>query len=423
MKIISRKERWFWVLVAIGLIVIRIPALLKGRFWGEEGRVFFLMAYELPLHKALLFSHAGYLNLIGNIGGALANCVPLKYACRVTVYLALLVQSVPLILLAQSRASWLQERRFFVASLLFIATIPLCQEVWLNTTCSQHHLTLCTALILALEPCAGLALIFQCFVLILAGLSGPGSVLLAPLFFIRALFTRTKARIIHLLCIGTAAFIQLIFFWKPLGRHVQNLSGEQMTFGIEPKLFLDIVFVKQLLSPLMGYHETQDIAGNWAAAYQQGNLHLEPQIVLMLTIFSLQAYAIFRCRFHEARWLITTGMLLIIAGYAGALGSRVDSLLIGINDRYTFAPEILLKLSFLALLFQATGWKKRVWQAIVVWLLVIGVHEFFDCPSQFASGPSWKEEVHAWQQDPTHALKIWPADWAINLKPKHKILE
>jgi hypothetical protein len=417
-RYMSRNERWFWVLLFIGVIAFRIPELLKGRFWAEEGRVFFQIAYELPVHKALLFTHSGYLNLIGNVGGVLANCVPLKYACRVTLCLSLIVQSLPLILLALSRASWLKQRKLFVASLLFIATIPMCQEVWLNTSCAHYHLTLCAALILSLDAGVGLVRIFHCFILFLAALSGPGSMLLTPLFLVRALFTRSKARIMYLLCIGLATAIQLGCFWKPVERHVQNLSGEQLAFGIDPLLLLKIVFVKHIVSPFMGLRETQEIAGGWATAYQHGNLHLGPQIIFTVVVFAALAYSLYRCKLEEGKWFFATALVLLIVGYAGSLGSRTDSLLIGINERYAFVPQILLELSLLVLISQVSGWKKRALQTTAVWLIAVGIHDFAECPSQFADGPSWKKEVQAWQLDPTHALRIWPSDWAIKLKPK-----
>lgn len=416
-SIVAYREKWLWVLLSLALIAIRIPAVLKGRFWAEDGRVFFLLGRELPWYKTLLYTHAGYLNFVANVAGVLANCVPLKYACRVTVLIALVVQSFPLVLLALSRAPWLQERKLFVASLLFIATIPLCQEVWLTPTNSHFHLTLCTALILALEPAAGLGKWFQYAILWLAPLSGPGSAVLAPLFMLRTLIDKSKARLLQFLCVGLATVLQFLFFYKPSGRQVQHLVT-QTTFGIDPQLFLDIVFVKHILSPFLGYGESLEIAQGWQPAYLQGTLNMVPQMMAVVVVFGLLAASVSRSKYAEVKWFFLSAVSLITVGYAGCLGSRYDSLLVGINQRYAFAPQILIELSLLALSFQSTGWTKRAFQSVAVWLLIIGLQEFYMTPSQYAEGPSWKGEIQAWRQDPNYKLRLWPSDWSINLAPK-----
>ena len=50
-------------------ICARMPEIvIKGRFWAEEGDVFFHEAWVLPPMRALFRSYGGYLNLAANIG-------------------------------------------------------------------------------------------------------------------------------------------------------------------------------------------------------------------------------------------------------------------------------------------------------------------------------------------------------------------
>jgi hypothetical protein len=50
----SNSERVVWVSMFVLLIVMRQPRiLLEGRFWAEEGPVFFVNAWDMPWYRAL----------------------------------------------------------------------------------------------------------------------------------------------------------------------------------------------------------------------------------------------------------------------------------------------------------------------------------------------------------------------------------
>lgn len=174
---VGRPERFFLLAVYAAFICLRMPdVLLKGRFWAEEGNVFFLRAWTLSWHDALLAPWGGYLNIIANSAGLLArNLANMQSAPYVTTLIGLLFQLCPAALILTSEERWLQPRSVLVVALLLIAIPPASEEVWLNTLHSQFHLALCAALILAFQPATGKVEMSRRGLLLLAPLSGPGA--------------------------------------------------------------------------------------------------------------------------------------------------------------------------------------------------------------------------------------------------------
>ncbi len=92
-----------------------MPHILAGRFWAEEGPIFFARAWSLPPWRALWQPFGGYLNLVANAAALGARwLVPLRWAPYVTIATGLLFQLLPPALLLTARD----------ASLLALA--PLC---------------------------------------------------------------------------------------------------------------------------------------------------------------------------------------------------------------------------------------------------------------------------------------------------------
>jgi hypothetical protein len=69
----SPYERVAFMSVLAIAIAARIPKVwIEGRFWAEEGSVFFQRAWDWPWWEALLSPHANYLNITGNAAALLA---------------------------------------------------------------------------------------------------------------------------------------------------------------------------------------------------------------------------------------------------------------------------------------------------------------------------------------------------------------
>jgi succinate dehydrogenase hydrophobic anchor subunit len=415
---ISVAEKSVYVLLFALLVAIRIPKILDGRFWAEEGTIFFRHAWQVPWEQAILWSYGGYLNISANLAGILAaHLVPLEKACYVTSLFGLIVQTFPVILLCSSDLKWLQDRKTLICALLLIATPPLSQEIWLSCIGSQVHLTLCVALILALPTRTGLSGWFQKLLLLVGPLSGPGSASLVPLFALRAWIDKSRQRFIQALILGTAAVIQFAFFFHPNER--ATLSATPTTvLGIDPLLLLNVFFVKHMLAPCMGIIQTTEITKDWGNGYAKG-ISVSPQTAfLAAAILTFSAYSLWRSKRAEPKWFFFSGALLWMVGNFGALGVRAALLNTTECERYVFAPQMLFELAILYFAHVSKGWKKTLFSGITIWLLVIGLHEYFWTSPFYCEGPPWRQEVHKWRENPDYLLNIWPKGWTVQLDRK-----
>ncbi len=411
-KKVALPEKVLWLVAFTVLVLIRMPNVLLGRFWAEEGRVFFQNGWSLPWYQALFVSYGGYLNIAANLAGVLANYLaPLERACFVSTYFALIVQMFPFVLLCMSNQLWLQNRKVLLAAMLVIATMPMSQEIWLSTLGSQCHLNLCVALILVLETRSGGVGYFHKALLFLTPLTGPGSIALIPFFFLRSVLDRSGARAIQGSILLISAAIQLLFFWH---------FGSRGSIGIGKSLLLNVFFVKHIICPFLGFEESQALTPHWDNLYLQGQLNLIPGIVISVIGFGLLLFAAVRSRRAEPVWFVASALVLATLSYLGALNDRSMLLCIGVSERYDFVPQVLFNLSILFLAFNARGVTKSLSQALIVWLIVIGVHEYFETPPWYASGPVWRHEVYKWRKNPDYALEAWPQGWSFKLTPHDK---
>jgi hypothetical protein len=398
-------ERALFVALFAVLVAVRIPGiLLHGRFWAEEGRNFFANAWNLPWWQALFAPHSGYVNVSGNLAALLArHLVPLAAAPYVTSGVALLIQCLPAILIARSRADWLQPRAVMLAALALIVAPPFVQETWLNSTNSHFHLTLAAAIILALEAQAGPALIFECVLLGLAGFAAPASWFLVPLFALRAILDRSSARTIQCVVFFAGLAIALAFFF--------SLRSDRGA-GFDLRLLGAIIFTKFVAGPLSGPIGVKPLSDRLFADFTSGIEPLWP-LATMIVIAAAAMMVVLRHPKRPPLWFMLAGATIGLASCATAFGGLHNFLRPGWGGRYILAPQVLLALAVLSLSATDTGRVRLVATALVVWLLLIDARYFFVTPEAFAQGPNWRAEVAAWQRDPSHRLLTWPAGWSV----------
>jgi hypothetical protein len=414
---ISVFEKWLYVVLFAGLAVIRIPEILsKGRFWAEEGQIFFVNALTEPWYKALFLSYGGYLNITANLAGVLAHLAPLKAAPYVTSIFALIIQCFPAILLCFSgkavqssqsfcaSSDWLKTRSALITALLVVLTLPASQEVWLSSIGSQVHLNLCVGLILVLNGGGVWYRNFQRFLLVLAPLSGPGGSFLIPLFFLRAFLDSSRERLIQALIMTVACAVQILFFWH----------AQERVLGCDPLLFINILFVKHLLVPFWGLPASDDFCANLKIDWMSHKIS-HSIVVYTIGCFALWIAILWRQRKSEPIGFFVTAVTLASLAYFGALGDKSDLLLAQPGARYAFAPQILFELSFVSMAFMSTGFIRNISRVLCAWLLVIALHEYFVTPPVFRDGPSWRSELRKWEKDPHYAPRAWPTMWFVTL--------
>jgi hypothetical protein len=402
---VTGRERMLLVLGFAALLACRIPGVLQGRFWAEEGE-FFLDALRLPWFAALTTPHTGYLNLVASIAMQLAARLPLEFAPLASCAVALILQTLPAILLVTSRISWLQQRWPLVLALLLLATPPLSEEVWINPMTIQYHLMLCVGLILAEAPRRGVIGVLQAIVLVIAPLAGPGNSFAIPLFALRAWLDRSRARAWQTLLLSVGTVIQLGF----LATH----PAPARHLGIEVPLLLAVVCVKHVLVPLLGRHEAVDLANRLPPIFAAGGVPLLPVYATLLAGAGFAAVVWYGGN-RESRWLAAAGGAMMVLSYFGVVGGQANLLGAHFGTRYALAPQSLFELALLGVASTApTSGLRSVAGLIVLWLVFVGVHEYFWVSPAMAHGPSWRAQVTEWRS--THQpIHLWPPSFVIRL--------
>ena len=398
----------------IALVLLRLPVVVaQGRFWAEEGALYFHNAQTLPWWRAALRPEHGYLSLFANLAGLFADyCVPLAQAPRATAGLALLAQCLPALILVTARDTWLRPVPAIVASVLLIAMPPLCDEVWLNTANSQFHLALAAALCVALDVPAGQGnRRWRSAFLVLAPLCSPIAIALTPVPVLRAILARSRlqarARATQAACLLAGAVPQLFFI-------IQAPLRDRGAF-IGPVTMSYIFAARHLAAPFLGENAANRIALGWLDAVRAGHLPVLPVCaVVAVTVVLVAAVAL--SRRAVCPYLPLCGLVFAVLSYNGAVAGGINLIGVSGSQRYAFAPSMLFALTVVSLCSVERTSIAHPAKLIAVWLLGVSVWQTIRPQDPvYTSGPAWQAELSRWHADPTYAVKIWPAGWKMHL--------
>ena len=393
------RQTRLWLLVPFAfLVLLKIPGALAGRLWAEDA-LYFLDAMHLPWWQALFVPHTGYIDLTASGAMLIATrLADLEQVGLLSVLLALLVQLLPALLLITSRCSWLQSYWALSAALLLVLVPPLTEEIWLSPVTSQYHLMVCSALLLALPTETGWGFRWRTALLALIAVSGPGPVLIAPLFALRACLDRDWRRAVQAGLICTGAVIEFLVI------HYHQEPNRHLTIGVV--LLLAVVCYKHVFIPVFGH---------LANAVMFGISHLTAALIGVLALFALGSVALL-ARGREVPWLFLAAVAMLMLSYIGALGENKAGLLsIYYGQRYYYAPQVLLGLALLGVAITGRYGQPLAMLALC-WFLLIGCCEYWWVGPGMAPGPAWREEIAQWRADPSHTIAVWPTSFAYRIR-------
>ena len=396
-------------------VLARMPALAwPGRFYGEEGAFFLAYAWHMPWRDALLHPLGGYLNIVPSATTLLAKdlvqagWVGLGDAPYLTEGVALAFQLCPAILLLAGRPKWLAPPWALICALTMLAAAPRTEEVWLHTLHSQFHLALCAGIILASETAGGRLLkAFRLALLLLGPLCGPGAIVFAPFFAVRVALERNGARALQLAALLLGAAIQLGLFYA---------ASKSRSLHIEPSVLASVIFLRQIVMPLVGPGVAGSLGADWHAVFVAGATPWAAVLASVATLGALSLAALARWRETPA-WLLLPGLSLAAVSYVGALRSGPLLLDVDFATRYSFVPQALIGLALLALATSGRGRLSTAAGALAVWVAMVGAVWFLRPIESLATGADWRAEAAAWRLDPNHRLATWPKRWLVDLSP------
>jgi hypothetical protein len=172
-------------LVLIALFT-RSPSLIThAQFYAEDGPTWFAQAYNGGWLHSLLLPQAGYLQTMPRLASGLALLFPLQWAPLVMATVGLLIQALPVpILLSARLRNWADLPTRVLLAAVYVV-LPNTREIHVVATNTQWHLALAMALTaLASAPLTWRGRLFDIVLLLVAALSGPFCIVLAPIVLI-----------------------------------------------------------------------------------------------------------------------------------------------------------------------------------------------------------------------------------------------
>lgn len=220
--------RALWVAVAAVILVVRkTDAFTNPQFWAEDFWPFFVDAH-ISGPKALLSPYNGYLHLLPRMISWLASALHPSIQPAAYVVASL---GVTLLVVAQALSPRLDLPGKPWLALAMVA-VPHTGEIFINVTNLQWITALGLVLtLLKRDPENAAEWAVDLTVLVAVGLTGPFSVLLLPLFLVRAGVRRTRASWIAAAVIAGAAAVQAWYLWpappllSPGAWHFSNMLG------------------------------------------------------------------------------------------------------------------------------------------------------------------------------------------------------
>ena len=396
------------------LVLWRMPLIVLhgGRFWAEEGAVYFTNAWNRPWYDAWFAIHTGYLNFAAGFATWLAlRLGGAMHAPLITVLIALALQCLPVYVILTHDFPWRRSLLGSAAAVLLCAMPPVTGEVWLNTITSQFHLALAAALIFAAPATQRALFRLDCIILGLAVLSSPVTSFLMPLFTLDAARRRGRNTLIPALIIFLGFCVQATVYLF----HIMPERGHRLGAAA----LLAIVGLHTVVLQFTGLSIAQSFANHLSDLHAAHRVLLAgPAIcvgfygVIALSIWHLRNTAL-------ARLLAALVLITFFSFYEALEGNFGVFMQIAGGQRYGFIPEVLNALLVVGLACAARGLLQKLFVLTSVVLLVVGILMDRQGLGTFANGPAWQPQIAAWRRDPARVLVLWPGNpWAMTL-PAH----
>lgn len=377
------------LLVCALALVARRPDLLRNpQFWAEDGPIFFQQNWEQGL-AALAQPYAGYLHTVQRLVAALAGCFDPRFApaifigatAALTLYVAARTQSTRL------------PFRPHVAYALAVVLVPDAFEVLLFLVNVQWVLAAGLLLLLvSSDATRPRQHVHDIGAAVMLGLTGPFSVLFAPLFVWRALHRRSRASATLAALMLGCAVVQAWYIWQGPPSEPPDRVALEHALAVPGMRIGASLF-----------------AGNW--------VRNEPLLVeTALGVLTLVAAAYLGLRRGPARmersWLACALGLLLVASLF-----RVRNYLPGLCQadfcpRYFFAPQLVFLWLLTALTGDSRRWVAGLAGGALLWCLAANLPRLRERP---LVDQHWAAETAKLTPGQSTTIAINPTDWSVTL--------
>jgi len=376
------------------LLFRRYDAFTNPQLWAEDGTVF-LQQYINSGTSSLFMPYAGYLHTIPRMvvfmfGGVNLSHIPLCYNMATFIIVLLVAYS-----LWQS-ASYLglNNRILYATAFLFL---PIGAEMFMNITNIIWFTALYLVNFIFIGHKHGNKYLNILFVL-LAGLTGPFSLLLSPIVLLLILTERkniTREKLIPFLLILTCGVIQL-YFIKQAGKIARGMPGDPesihllrlFTNNVSDVLFLNSGYLPEM-SPLK-------------------------KLALSLVALGYFVYLFFN-RYMQisirGKFILIITPIVFLGSFIAAFWPNESKVLALNCPRYYFIPYACIAWVFILSYDQKI--KIHHIAIYMAFFLLQSKREISSFPDKH-----WKEEVLQYKNGQRQDIDINPEGWKVTLPPK-----
>ncbi|EHD14131.1 hypothetical protein CIN_09950 [Commensalibacter intestini A911] len=405
-------------------LFLRAPdILIQGRFWAEEGHIFYAKAYNLSFLHALFVVYGGYINLGASGATLIARYlhVPLEYAPYVTTFIGLFFQLLPIYLLLTAKDQWLAPFRVRLLATLLLLFIPESSEISLQSLHIQFHLTLACAFIAFLKTDIHHQKKLKLALLIFAPLCGLLPIVLLPIFFIRLTQDKNKSRLEQFLCLLLGSFVQISFYLYNIKYNIDvNSIPRQGHFSFTD--LCSVIFIRDLTFPFLGHHSFQStlIMSNVFHKLEAHQVSITASTISTLFLFFISSLFVIYPKTRKAFLLFLSALLTLCIAIYGVIGGTIQLIAPDFTERYTFLSQALLAIMLLYFSVTLPKAGKIISNIIILWLLFIGSYNFFHLfpEAKDGGGHVWRQEVQKWRENHSYHPKIWCNNWYIIIPKK-----
>jgi hypothetical protein len=393
-------------LIAFVALFFRSSDLFRHpRFWAEEATFYVARAWQVGAESLFAVINGNY-QLVTSALTWLASLVPYRFAPYVTTYGSLAaVIAVAIMfgfaLLARNVPFWAVA--IFIAGL---ALQPGGYETFLTATNIQWILSLSMlAMLIMPETRLNPALAYPW--VILCGMTGVPSCIMAPVFLVYAVATWSRRHLAIGIILSLCAIVQIVIIMK------HGVPGRVLSLDLH---YLPLsTFLQTVVTPLVGPVQSDVLAALLRDAGAQQKLLAILVTYVLLSIIAMAAWL------PDNRVLsLTIGASLILVTGVQIFGSLNDQksfvTALGSARYFQFGACCLAVLACMGTA-SASRMRRLVSAAILVVLLGSAVHAAQDRSWSvfFLTGPRWQSEISQCSA-PTCTPGIWPAGWRTKLR-------
>lgn len=409
------------LIFSILVTILRRPdIIMNAQFWAEDGFIWFTQMRRDGL-SSLLLSQDGYYQTVSRLAALLAVFAPLKFAPLVMNIVAIFIKSLLVALLFTKRLEHICPNliiRLFAAS--FILLVPGTQEVHGNVTSAHWFLSpIALLLILADSPKSYFVKLCDLVIVCVAGLSGPFSIIIAPLALLWVYIQR------HSLSLHNKLLVAAIFFMASIQASSVYLSSDvrsQTELGASISIFAKFMASRAFGPVFFGTKTSDNIWENAA---------------LIFIVFSfgmaLLIYGFYRAK-PSIRIVLIYGVLVLAAALYSPMisfdpNAQQWHLLKEGGERYFVIPQICLFICFLIFVARNWGDGRFINGLIVIGFICILVSLRNDFEINALQNCQWKQQITLFENGELDGNRIGinpscnPNLWYVDLTEKIDFIE